>query len=449
MAVDVHVIGGFLGTGKTTALLRQLRARRGVEKVAVVINDFGTASIDAELVGDEGNTVAEIEGACICCTAPAGFSAAVGQLVDEVRPDRIFVEPTGLARPADLIDTLRRAPYADRIRIAPLVVLVDPSTLDVDAAQRIALVRDQAEAADVLVANRVDLASDEDLRAFAAWADGLWPGPMRVLQTTHGELPDDVWTWPKQRGGQVRFAHDRGADRAVGHGVVAGSWVWPSDTVFHRLRLVDALARLAAGEAGAALARLKGLFRTEEGVTLVEVAGGRVTDRPTSYRRDSRVDVLFHGEDADAVRVAEAWLGAAVMSEDERQAIASGVEVVRPDGSRRVFDRDEIMALPGGIDDIRPLVPKRRGSAARLMAVLEEAGVPSDAELVVVAADGYATEPVAVADLSTALLVHSVDGGALPATGGGPFRLLVPGDAGPAGPCSNVKGVVRLAARRG
>ena len=91
MAVPVHVIGGFLGTGKTTVVLNQLRARRGVERVAEVVNDFGEASIDAELVGDEaGALLSEIDGACFCCTAPAGFSSAIARLLEEVRPDRIW-----------------------------------------------------------------------------------------------------------------------------------------------------------------------------------------------------------------------------------------------------------------------------------------------------------------------------------------------------------------------
>src|SRR6476646_10279938 len=159
--VDVHVIAGFLGAGKTTVLRHLLAGRPAGERVAVVVNDFGEAAIDATLVG-EGRDLREIRGACVCCTAPDGFVAAVGELLDH---DRILVEPTGLAHPEDLVDTLRRAPYADRIAIAPLIVVVDPRH-----------VTSAIEVADVIVANRTDLASAEELDAFRARVRALWPG---------------------------------------------------------------------------------------------------------------------------------------------------------------------------------------------------------------------------------------------------------------------------------
>ena len=64
-----------------------------------------------------------------------------------------------------------------------------------------------------------------------------------------------------------------------------------------------------------------------------------------------------------------------------------------------------------------------------------------------VAADGYATPAVPADALGKALLLHSIHGEALPGDKGGPLRLLIPGDAGPAGACSNVKGVVQLVLR--
>lgn len=450
MATPVHVIAGFLGTGKTTTLTRLLAARPAGEKVAVIVNDFGEAAVDATVVDEaSGVRIAEIRGACVCCTAPEDFVGALGLLLDDVRPDRIFVEPTGLARPADLVDTLRRGPHRDRVAVAPVIVLVDPRALDPDDP----LQRDQAEAADVLVANRVDLAEEDDLAKFDSFACTLWPGPMRVIRTRFGELTDDVLHWPEGQGPRAAprehdHAHDHDAacevcgPSTVGH--VARSATWGPDVTFSRARLEAALTRAIAD--GVPLARVKGLFRTDEGTLLVEVAGGRVHARPSPYRRDSRADVIVRGDTA-ALDAVFSGLSAARSTDEEARIDRERLEVVRPDGTRRGFDRDALRALPGGVPDVGALVPKRRGEAARVAEILRAAGVALDGSAVVVAADGLTTPPVPADALATAVLVHTLDGGPLPADQGGPYRLLIPGDAGPGGACANVKGAVRIVIR--
>ncbi len=448
MPVPLHIVSGFLGTGKTTALRDQLTRRRG-ERVAVLVNDFGEASIDQAMVEDAGTfALREVAGACVCCTAPEGFTDALGALLDEVGAERIFIEPTGLARPADLIDTLLRGPHRDRIALQPVIVLIDPETFDPEATDVASLVRDQAEAADVLIANRVDLASHAALARFDAWAEARWPRPLGVWRTTHGRLPEAALSWPEGEGLRApRHAH-HDHDHDHGHDdMVARSLRWSADVLFDRDRLGDALARLATGQAGAPLARLKGLFRTPEGVWLLEIAGGRVHERPTSFRRDSRVDVIVRGADRAPLDRAAAWLEDAVCTPEERATDAARVEVVLPSGARHRLDRTALAALSDGVPDVAVLIPKRRGTAARVAALLAALDAPADAEVVVVAADGYATPPVPVSALHPGLLVHTLDEGALPVDQGGPFRLLIPGDAGPGGPCANVKGVVKIVLR--
>ena len=83
MAVPLSIISGFLGAGKTTAIRAQLEARRG-EKLAILVNDFGEASLDAVAL-EEGEPfrITNIAGACVCCTAPEGFVDALGALLDQ------------------------------------------------------------------------------------------------------------------------------------------------------------------------------------------------------------------------------------------------------------------------------------------------------------------------------------------------------------------------------
>jgi G3E family GTPase len=454
MPIPVHILGGFLGAGKTSAIRAQLSARQG-ERVAVIVNDFGEAGLDAAtLEGSAPYRLTNIPGGCVCCTAPEGFVDALGAVLAE-KPDRVWIEPTGLARPQDLVDTLRRSPHQGAFELAPVVVLVDPARLGgASSESERELVRQQTGIADVLVANRIDLCSADALARFDALVASLWPGPLSVHRTTHGRLPAAALDWPSGEGARLPRAAE-GARAEDGHagqahtsteGWAARSFRWSPDLVFSRERLARAALRTSQGLAGAPLARMKGIFRTQEGFLLLEIAGGVLHEERSHHRRDSRADVIFEGADASAAadRLA-GWLAGAVQSEKEAAARADEIELALPDGRVRIVRREELAALPGGVADVGVLVPKRSGEAARLSALLDAYAVPSSGSAVLCAADGFASEPVPLAALREGLLVHSQAGAPLAREQGGPFRLLIPdGVAGAPSSCANVKAVVRI-----
>jgi G3E family GTPase len=454
MPIPVHILGGFLGAGKTSAIRAQLAARRG-ERVAVIVNDFGEAGLDAAtLEGAAPYQLTNIPGGCVCCTAPEGFVDALGAVLAE-KPDRLWIEPTGLARPQDLVDTLRRSPHRDAYELAPVVVLVDPARLGLASSEsERQLVREQTGIADVLVANRIDLCSEDALARFDALVASLWPGPVAVHRTTHGRLPPAALEWPAGEGARLpRAAAGEPAEHAhAGHahasteGWAARSFRWSPEGVFSRERLSRAALRASQGLAGAPLARLKGIFRTPEGFVLLEIAGGALHEERSHHRRDSRADVIFEGPAAAAAAERLAgWLAGAVQSEKEAALRADEIELALPDGRVRIVRREELAALPGGVADVGVLVPKRSGEAARVAALFDAYELPRAGSAVLCAADGFASEPVPLAALREGLLVHSQAGAPLAREQGGPFRLLIPeGVAGAPSSCANVKSVVRI-----
>ena len=447
MPVPVHIVSGFLGAGKTTAIRSQLEERRD-ERIAVIVNDFGEASIDAAAL-EEGEPfrITNIPGGCVCCTAPEGFVDALGAVLEEA-PDRLLIEPTGLARPQDLIDTIRRCAHGEAFELQPLVVLVDPRQLAVDQDDSTrALLDEQLQAADLLVANRCDLAGDAELEAFEKRADELWPPPLRIYRTQQGRLPPELWSWPPGEGAraprQIEELPHLHADSTAGHR--ARSWRWSPEVVFSGRRLRESLQRWAAG--GEGLARFKGIFRTEEGTSRLEIAAGILHDRLTAHRRDSRADAIATGGEAPLDRLGDD-LAAAVLGEDELRLDARRIEWVLPDGRVLGLDREALLALPGGVDDVSARFPKRRGAAATLEAVFASLELPAAGQAVVVAGDGFASEPVPLTVLRRGVLLHSLEGEPLPAGQGGPFRLLIPEDAAPEPvSCANVKGVAKVVIR--
>src|SRR5688500_18872467 len=103
--VPTTIVSGALGVGKTTAILAAVRHRPEGERWAVMVNEFGRVGIDGAVLSDgsSGLEVREIAGGCVCCTANLPLRLGLAKLVREVRPDRLFVEPTGLAHPASII----------------------------------------------------------------------------------------------------------------------------------------------------------------------------------------------------------------------------------------------------------------------------------------------------------------------------------------------------------
>jgi len=450
MAVPVHIVSGFLGAGKTTLIRAQLDARRG-ERVAIIVNDFGEAGFD-ELALAEGEPfrITNIPGGCVCCTAPEGFAGALAAVLDS-GPERVIIEPTGLARPQDLVDTIRRSAKPGEVDLGPVLVLMDPRQLAPGGMAALPVARDQVEAADVLVATHADVCSQEDLARFDAFVSQLWPQPLAVHHIAHGSLDPAQLDWPAGQGGRSARVESRPHDHdhaASTEGFAARSWRWAPEVIFSRERLLDALARLVNGDAGAPLARLKGIFRTQEGVYRVEVASGDVSDRLTAHRRDSRVDVIAASGQSGPLDRAGEWLEAAILRDDELRLDLDRIELVLPDGRVHLLDREWLAALPHGVPDVSELFAKRVGSAARIAELWRALGLREDGSAVVVAGDGFASEPVPVPTLCQGVLLHSLSGAALPADQGGPFRLLIPEQAGaPLGACANVKGVAKLVIR--
>jgi len=293
------VVTGFLGVGKTTALLDLFSHRPDGERWAVLVNEFGEIGIDGAVLTSGGLSVAEVTGGCICCSAGLALKVTLSRLLREQSPDRLLIEPTGLAHPAAVIDTLRTPGLREHAEVSAVIGLVDPRHCTSARHLQSATWQDQVRLADVLVANKTDLCEPDDLAAFDALAAAAWPPKRAVTHTTRGRL-DPAWLalTPPAEGTPSAPPHTPEA--------VAQGWIWPPTTAFDRARLQEALQVLVRPNAALphGALRLKGIFRTRRAWLLVAASTDRITWSPVGHRADSRVELiaLLGPADWDAVR---------------------------------------------------------------------------------------------------------------------------------------------------
>ena len=100
--IPTHVMAGPLGAGKASLIKHLLAQRPANERWAVLINEFGQIGLDAALLtqDDDGIALGEVAGGCLCCVNGAPFQVGLGRLLRKAKPDRLFIEPSGLGHPA-------------------------------------------------------------------------------------------------------------------------------------------------------------------------------------------------------------------------------------------------------------------------------------------------------------------------------------------------------------
>lgn len=185
-------VGGFLGSGKTTLMIRLGKAIGAAgRKVVIIVNEVGEVGVDGDVLEANKLRTVEITEGCICCSLSGTLQSTLRTVKKELSPDVVLIEPTGLALPSRINQIVRTSMVEPEGSFT--VVLVDSFRIgDLLEANGTFFLR-QLEGSDLIGLNKVDIISDQDVETAESRLQDLVPGAMIVrLSAKTGEGVDAV-----------------------------------------------------------------------------------------------------------------------------------------------------------------------------------------------------------------------------------------------------------------
>ncbi|MEQ9916731.1 GTP-binding protein [Pectobacterium aroidearum] len=305
MLTKVNLITGFLGSGKTTTIRHLLSQKPEDEVWAVLVNEFGEVGIDGALLADSGAVLKEIPGGCMCCVNGLPMQVGLNMLLQQKKPHRLLIEPTGLGHPKQILSLLTSDIYQPWLTLQATLCLLDARQLSDTRYTGNENFRDQLAAADIIIANKRDTYNADDLAALQQWQQASGDG-RQIIEASEGkidrqlldqsrhnlrELPDGAHHHshkPTNGLAALQLPGGQSWRRSLnqGQGYHACGWIFASETAFDTAALLD-WVRLSP------VNRVKGVMRIKEGTLVVNRQGHdlHIETRSTAPI-DSRIEII-------------------------------------------------------------------------------------------------------------------------------------------------------------
>lgn len=174
--IQSFILTGFLGVGKTTMLINTVKEHFAQKNVAIIVNEFGDIGVDGNLVSNVHSEVLEVSQGCICCQLNREFEEGAKEIIEKYSPEILFVETSGASEPLPIFQSLQTLPIKEEgafptflsqqnhgISVEGVICVVDAKNFDAYKANSTA--KHQIGGANIIVINKVDLVSDEELEA--------------------------------------------------------------------------------------------------------------------------------------------------------------------------------------------------------------------------------------------------------------------------------------------
>ncbi len=309
-AIPTNIITGFLGVGKTSAILHLLNNKPANQCWAVLVNEFGEIGVDGSFFegqhsNEEGIFIREVPGGCMCCAAGLPMQVALNELLTRAKPDRLLIEPTGLGHPEEVLQVLSAEHYQEVLSLEKILTLVDARKLSDSRYTEHKTFQQQIAIADVIVGNKTDLYRDIDKPMLEDYFAQYASANSRLIFTRNGQLSPAELEGATAAVETIGHAHhhhhsrqqkpllseqplpDSGYIKAHNEGESFQSvgWRFSPSHVFEHKKLFDFLNGIKAE-------RMKAVFITSKGIFAYNLTVDALTEFALDECMESRIEII-------------------------------------------------------------------------------------------------------------------------------------------------------------
>lgn len=314
----VDIVFGFLGSGKTTFIIRALERWGSEEKIVILVNEFGDVGIDGDLLSGQGGDVVEMPSGCICCTLQSDFRSQMLDISRTIHPQRVIIEPTGVATIAQIRSIFEAQLFESTIEKINNIMIADATGfMNLYKANR-HFVESQVGHAHLALLNKCDKVDKKKAMVIQGAILAINP-EMTVLMTEFGavdwaEYQLALSTAPRSRkkfrkrnsskshrvveeffteASHAEHHHFQEKEDALGYESFGCVY---EGTSFDRNSLETFFQELNAANAKMGeIVRAKGIFQINDKAMLIELASGEITWQPVGQINRSKVSIIGAG----------------------------------------------------------------------------------------------------------------------------------------------------------
>lgn len=316
-AVPTNIITGSLGAGKTTLIQSLLRQKPTEQRWAVLVNEFGEVGIDRALMNapeQAGIYIKEVPGGCMCCTSGLPMQIALNLLLQEAKPDRLLIEPTGLGHPTEVLATLSAPHYRSVLQLQATFTLIDAAKLRSKKWAEHPTFKEQLQIADVIVKTKTSNYTADDGVNLDAYLQALDVTHIPVISAESKALSVAELSKPSRFLLEQNDSHAHGHDHAShrdkrtleydtafnpqpvvkvanhGQGFYSYGWICTPEKQFD-VEVASNVFKALNVE------RLKAVLLTPDGATSFNLSSNQLSIDTSSYRDDSRLEFICDSEE--------------------------------------------------------------------------------------------------------------------------------------------------------
>lgn len=295
--IKLDIVSGFLGAGKTTFINKMLDVySKNGEKVVFIVNEFGEANIDGGMVNEEQN-VFELSNGCICCTLKLEFAQTLEKIIDELSPDRIIFEPSGIFVFSDFLNIVEGERFYHKCRVNKVITIIDALNFNKYYTKYSYYINNQIRFSNCLVLSKIEKATlgiDEiavnlaTVNPYASITALPWNelSDKDIEELLHTEI--DVFPKEKQKSVKVKI---KAKTKSVGHSADFDTYSFYPEKEISYEQLDSAIKAVVNKECGDII-RAKGFVKAENVLYIFNAVMDSYTIEKAKFPQDSRIAVI-------------------------------------------------------------------------------------------------------------------------------------------------------------